>query len=152
MNIEIQGGSSDSDLTLELQLLPKPIGIVVFGPHTFTKCAAYSLIFMELPGTVKDPKRSAFRTVFQNNGNILILMDEDDSCSPVLRKTLFTALKNAGAESLVGVYAKPSLDAASTDTWLSSPESLQRFSNQVRRMEENPPTLEGLERLIIVTK
>ena len=121
------------------------IGFVVFGPDCGEKFNIAVAIRDAIGGAKINPSHLLIRDLFEGHNNIIVIMDGESSCSHKRRHELFVSLKNAKAKILVGVYVN----------WQDTPKHTlaprEQFVRQLKRLHRNPPTADGIDRLIVVT-
>lgn len=122
-----------------LQNFPAPIGIIIFGAdgefnNEVIKAVSKSLghiNFCLFSGGV--PCVFYLQRDFKNAYVVVVAMTPEESVLHTMRHNLVNTMREAGAESVIGIYAQ---------TKKSRP--------LVELMEANPPTADGLERLIAI--
>jgi len=113
--------------------LPRPVGIVIFGTDKALKSRVEWLCAQKIPhlvGCMFD-EHSGFilrrsSEEFREERNVVMTLNDDESCDHRLRHQIITSLRNSGIKSVVGLYVESAL--------------------------MDMPTADGLEALITVSK
>ena len=137
---------SELDVTSGLENLPRPVGIVIFGPGSYKKFVFAVKIKDAIENCTINPHELIINTLFETGRSVIKIMDSESSCSHKCRHEVFTGLKTAGAKTLVGVYVKypDNMDGYRA-------EKREQLERQFRRLRHNPPTPEGIDYLITIT-
>lgn len=137
---------SDLELTDALTCLPKPVGVVVFGPGKNNKFIYAFKICSIIENCTIEPHDQLVETMFEIGRSVVRIMDGESSCSHKRRHEMFTNLKLAGAKTLIGVYVKcpDNMDGYGE-------KQREELNRQFQRLRRNPPTAEGIDYLIVIT-
>lgn len=127
--------------------LPQPVGIVVFGADCGLKDETYMECEERIPnlatgygGKGSMPLRAA-KQPLSDGRSVLTVMHGNSSGVHKERHDVVTALRELGAKSVVGIYAKAKADP----NLCRSVAEFQALCAQVQRLAKCPPTAEGLD-------
>ena len=137
--------------------MPRPMALVIIGSRDCTTFDGVSLRVglcgicdMRTHGSMPNEPilRDVFQSVLRKNFNIGLEFSEEQLTNRQAQREVIADLKNLGATSVVGIYAKPS--PKDYELYLSSTVWNIRNRRNLRALEENPPNPEDFDHLIIV--
>ena len=131
--------------------LAQPVGVVLFGADCDFKNEVKNMMKSELRGLIRcyanAPNTAALVKAFKKHSAVAVVLNTEESSSHELRHELVKVMQNAGAVSVVGIYAKAEK---------YSPKALVRIpgaaakNRQIAEIEQSNPTVDGLDYLIVV--
>ena len=139
----------------KIKSLPKPVAVIVFGVHGFHKNLVFNTFCEQLGADTKanelDPSFSAriLEVKKSDDGVFVAHLPGRVSCERTGRLSLLQMFRDAGAGSVVGVYAKVAPDIEPD----ADPNNTQQLAvkNQMAFLIALPPVLdEGWDYLITV--
>ena len=157
MSYEIRKVSNDkahiiNELREETNL---PVGILVFGPDFSSKPKIFDDFFNAFSPYIIKVNEADMKSFESPRGwtmdgveecGIIFMMNGDDSTSKRKRQEAVKAMKNVGAQTIIGVYA---------NRWICEKDDDLKVmfarNSQVDGILTDPPTAEDFDYLIIVT-
>ena len=144
--VEERRVSTLEDFCQEVEDSLRPAAVVLFGPD----CEAKGRVARELdewlePSLFRHGAPDTKQLVEfgqKDDGILLIVLDSAESYSHELRHELVKVMKKAGVKTIAGVFME-----ATHKTELPDAQARQTF----RHFRNNPPTPEGLKKLLIVS-
>lgn len=125
--------------------LPQPVGIVLFGADCNLKETISQKCVECIPnlaagygGRGDHAVREAKRPLSEGQ-SVLTVMPGENSIDQMLRSSTIQALKNAGAKTIVGIYAKCEMPATSPSGGYYPKTGVVKIARQVRALLEKPP-------------
>lgn len=97
--------------------------------------------------TTKTPSTDTLVWAFNSHSAVAVMLNSDESGTHGLRHELVKTMRNAGAETVVGIYAK--VDKEPIRPLVSSLEKVE-FNKRVAAVEQSNPTADGLDYFIVV--
>ncbi len=138
--------------------LPQPVGIVLFGADCELKEEVYQKCTQCIPklatgygGKGNLPTRAAKRPLSEGQ-SVLTVMFGESASDHLLRLSAIQALKDLGAKTVVGIYAKSEIPATSPNGGYYPKREVVKIARQVRALLENPPLAGEFDHSIIVEK
>lgn len=135
--------------------MAQPVAIVLFGADCDAKDATYMNCVERIPnlatgyGGKGSMSLRAAKHPLSEGRSVLTVMPGGSSLDHSQRHEVVQALRDLGAKTVVGMYAKCNLPESSFDgatpTVIDSP-----FKKQVRSLLQSPPTADEFDYLIIV--
>lgn len=130
----------------------QPVGIVLFGVDSVFKNEVLDAMVESCEGlqtTIlsKVPSTDTLVWAFSSHSAVVVMLNSDESSTYDLRHELVKVMRNTGAETVVGIYAKVKP---------YSPKALIRLSHanavnkQIAMIERSNPTADGLDYFIVV--
>lgn len=134
--------------------MAQPVGIILFGADCDYKNEVLDTMVEEMRGFARyysnAPDTPTLVRAIQKYPAVVTTLSFDESSSHELRHELVKLMRNAGAATIVGVYAK----AAETPTpfgKLSISLAPQvKINKQIAAIQESNPTADGLDYFIVV--
>ncbi len=131
--------------------MAQPVGIVLFGVDCDFKNEVLDAMVEELRGFAryytKAPDTATLVRAIKTNLAVVVTLNSDESSMHSLRHELVKTMRNAGAETVVGIYAK--VDKEPIRPLVSSLEKVE-FNKRVAAVEQSNPTADGLDYFIVV--
>ncbi len=132
--------------------LPQPVGIVLFGADCEFKSKVVAIMVRELGAFNSHyyfscPDCASLSDVLRKYPAEVVIMDSDESGMHDLRHELVKTMRNAGAKTVVGIYAK--VDKVPVRPLMSSLEKVE-FNKQITAIKQSNPNAEGLDYYIEV--
>lgn len=131
--------------------IAQPVGIVLFGADCDFKNEVLDTMVEELQGFAryytKAPDTVTLVRAIKDHLAVVVMLSSDESSTHGLRHELVKVMRNAGAETVVGIYAKASKEPIRP--LVSSLERVE-FNKQVTAVEQSNPTADGLDYFIVV--
>lgn len=135
--------------------MPQPVGIVLFGADGDFKNKVLDTMVEALRGfadyyTAETPPcTDTLIRAFDRHSAVAVMLNSEASSMHDLRHELVKVMRNVGAKTVVGIYAKSDLPklsfGRSAATVIDSP-----FRKQVRSLIDDPPTAEDFDYFIVV--
>lgn len=131
--------------------IAQPVGIVLFGADCDFKNEVLDTMVEELRGFAryytKAPDTATLVRAIKDHLAVVVVLNSDESSTHELRHELVKVMRNAGAETVVGIYAKVSKEPIRP--LLSSLEKVES-NKQITAIEQSNPTADGLDYFIVV--
>ena len=131
--------------------MAQPVGIVLFGADCDFKNEVLDAIVDGLRGFAryytKAPDTATLVRNIKNHSAVVVTLDSAESSTHGLRHELVKVMRNAGAGSVVGIYAK--VDKVPVRPLMSSLEKVE-FNKQITAIEQSNPNADGLDYFIVV--
>ncbi len=130
--------------------MARPVGIVIFGADCKLKDEVVNKTVSNLPGLATSTNAAPTPTLvrhIQNHDIVAVILTPEESAIHGLRHELVKVMRNAGAKTVVGIYAKAKK---------YSPKALTRLpyasavNQQSQAIEQSNPTADGLDYFIVV--
>lgn len=129
-----------------------PVGIVIFGADCDLKDEVLDVIMRELQGLARYytsvPDTATLVGAVRRHSVVVVAMNAEESAMHGLRHELVKVMRNAGAVSVVGIYARASRVPVRP---LMSELDKMKLNAQIVAIERSNPTADGLDRMIVVT-
>jgi len=133
--------------------MAQPVGIVFFGADCDFKNEVLDAMVEELRGFdcyyTEAPDTAALMKAIQVHSAVAVTLNSEESSMHSLRQELVKAMRNAGAKTVVGVYAKS--EKIPIRSLTSSLEDA-KFNRQVAAIKRSNPTADGLDYFVVVGK
>ena len=136
----------------------RPIGIMLFGADSEAKDEICKECMGKIPGLAVQHSNDNSGTIlkevekaFGEGRCVLVVMDGYASGDHTQRHKTVVALRNLGAKSVLGIYVKIAAPQPEIGKGFSRSDAV-RSAAQVEKLEQHPPTPDGLEYLAIVEK
>lgn len=133
--------------------MPQPVGIMIFGADGELKEQVVRSFTNALQGFATfhsgAPDTATLVAMFEAHRPAVVTLNADESSSHSLRHELVKVMQNAGAASVVGVYAKAR--PHQIRPLASSKESVQ-LNKQIAAIERSQPSADGLDYLVVVNE
>lgn len=131
--------------------MPRPVGIIVSGADGRFKEEVADRIMAKLRGFAhcycgKAPTADALGWSLSRYHAVMAVLDFETSVSCEARRNLVAAMRNSGAATIVGVYAKAH---PASPKLLTRVSGKARLNEQISAMEKNRPIVEEFDYLII---
>lgn len=136
--------------------MARPVGIVLFGAD----CDFKNEILDMIAGTLqrfacyytKAPDTATLVKAVKDHLAVVIVLNSDESSTHGLRHELVKVMRNAGAETVVGIYTKVKYPHKIPTSGLSLEARQRRLAQEkcINTLEHNPPTADGLDYFIVV--
>lgn len=137
--------------------MARPVGIVLFGADCEFKNEVREAFLARFGrGLVWDYYRSTttarIETVFRIGDSFIIMLDSNESADHNVRHRLVQNLRNLGAKTVIGVYAKVKYPRKIPTSGLSLEARQRRLAQAkcINTLKHNPPTADGLDYFIVV--
>lgn len=132
--------------------MAQPVGIVLFGVDCEFKSETGEEILVEFHGELAwdfYAKITIGRTkeIFEASRNFMVILNSSESADHSLRHQCVLNLKNFGAKTVIGIYAKA--EKVPVRALMSSPSKAE-FNKRVAAIEWSNPTVDGLDELVVV--
>lgn len=133
--------------------MAQPVGIVLFGADCDLKDEVYMDCVEQIPnlatgygGKTGNIALRGAKRPFAEDRSVLVVLDGDSSSQHEARHQTVTALRDLGAKTVVGIYAK------FDPIWLGSRRASDEDSTntQAWALLNHPPTADGLDYFMIV--
>lgn len=157
---EISTESTFEQIVKRIMELPQPVAIILFGADGDFKTEIFAKFVKAIPRldygyeirssdpTINDTLVKT-KTTFDNDRNVIVLIDGESSCNHRERHQAITTLRKYRAKSVVGIYVRTK--PKPIRPLLSSIETLHS-NNHSNLLRQKPPTAEGLDFLITVSE
>ncbi len=150
---EIRRVSTPERIFNKIKEMAQPVGVVLFGADCDFKnevkrttweslCTAYC--FPNAPGTAE------LVNALKDNSMVIVTLNSDESSTHGLRHELVKVMRNAGAETVVGIYAKAKKKPIPFGKATISAAKDRRVNQQIDAIEQSNPTADGLDYFIVV--
>ena len=158
MSWDISIISTFKEIFAEINWLRAPVGIILFGADSEFK----EQVRKKFSGNVVGLTEIGYTAVSASEGdsantpyilrawNNLITLSGDYSADHTRRHEAVEYLRTAGAKVLIGVYVKHK--PICEDTTTHPVEAISKFNKQVNALLKNPPTVDGLNHLIVISE
>lgn len=135
--------------------MAQPVGVVLFGADCDFKNEVLDTIVEELRGfadyyTTKAPSTDTLVWAFNSHSAVAVMLNSDESSTHGLRHELVKVMRNAGAETVVGIYAKAKKKPIPFGKATISAAKDRRVNQQIDAIEQSNPTAGGLDYFIVV--
>lgn len=135
--------------------MPQPVGIILFGADYELKDEVREECVLQIPdlavgygGMNANMGLRSAKYPFGDGRSVLTVMHGDYSGDPHHRRETAQAMRDLGAKTVVGIYAKNNMPTAKVlETY--SPEQLVNLADQVRILSENPPAADEFDCLVV---
>lgn len=145
--------STIGDFIKEINEMPQPVGIILFGADSEFKKDVYRRCTEQLQNVAlgrsvkgKMPSETTERAL-SDKKDILIVMDGDPSGHQTCRVAMATKLKDSGAKSVVGIYAK-----IHKTPYCKHITDWTNLHWQVENFLQHPPTGDEFDRLLVMSE
>ena len=158
MSWDISIISTFKEIFAEINWLRAPVGIILFGADSEFK----EQVRKKFSSNVVGLTEIGYATVSASEGdstnapyilrawNNLITLPGDYSADHTRRHEAVEYLSKAGAKVLIGVYVKHK--PICEDTTTHPVKAISKFNKQVNALLKNPPTVDGLNHLIVISE
>lgn len=131
----------------------RPVGIIVFGVDCDFKNEVVDAMVEELRGFAhyhsKYPGIDTLIWEFNDRAAVVVVLNSESSMTHRLRHELVQTMRNAGAKTIIGIYAKATApQPLPSRGYLKS--QLARRKNTAEVLAKDPPTADGLDYFIVV--
>lgn len=129
--------------------MAQPVGIVIFGADCVLKDEVYLECFKRIPNFAicsSSSRLQAAKRPFSDGQSVVTVMDGKRSGNHACRHQTVTKLREVGAKSVVGIYAKAT---TITDDSSMSKRERNQLNKQIAAIEQDCPTADGLDYLVI---
>lgn len=131
--------------------MAQPVGIVLFGADCDFKNEVLDAMVDGLRGFAryytKAPDTATLVRAIKDHLAVVVVLNSDESSTHELRHELVKVMRNAGAKTVVGIYAK--VDQVPISPLISSLEKVE-FNKRITAIEQSNPTADGLDYFIVV--
>ena len=135
--------------------MAQPVGIVLFGADCDLKNEVWNTMMSELQGFARyytnAPDTATLVKALKNYSAVAVALNGEESSSHELRHELVKVMQNAGAESVVGIFAKCEMPKPLPARGYFKKKTAT-LARQVTSLAECPPTPDGLTYLLVVNK
>lgn len=134
--------------------MARPVGIVVYGADCELKEKVVGAVIGSLPGLATSNNAAPTPTLvkyIQNNDMVAIILTPEEAAIHGLRHELVKVMRNAGANSMVGIYAKCRKPAPLPGRGFLKPK-VAGLAKQIAAIERSNPNADGLEHFVVVTE
>lgn len=134
--------------------MAQPVGIVIFGADCEFKNEVYETMMKELQGLAryytKRPDIATLTKAVETYSAVVVMLGSDDSSQRELRHTLVNVMRNAGAKTVIGIYAKAKKKPIPFGKAMISVAKDKQVNQQIDAIEQSNPTADGLDYFIVV--
>lgn len=136
--------------------MARPVGIVLFGADCDFKNEVLDTMMETLRGfacsCTEAPDTATLVRTIKDHLAVVVVLNSDESSTHGLRHELVKVMRNAGAETMVGIYAKVKYPRKIPTSGLSLEARQRRLALEkcINTLEQNPPTADGLDYFIVV--
>lgn len=132
--------------------MAQPVGIVLFGADGELKNKTLDAMMERLRGFAdyhidKTPSTDNLIWTLDRYSAVVVVLRSDESSTHGLRHKLVKMMRNAGAKTVVGIYAK--VNKEPIRPLVSSLEKVE-FNKQITAIEQSDPTADGLDYFVVV--
>lgn len=131
--------------------MTQPVGIILFGADCDFKNEVLDTIVDGLRGFAryytKTPDAATLARNIKNHPAVVVMLNANESSTHGLRHELVKAMRNAGAEAVVGIYAK--VGKVPIRPLMSNPEKVE-YNKQITAIEQSNPNADGLDYFITI--
>ena len=134
----------------KIEGMARPVGIVIYGADCSLKDEVVNKTISNLPGIATSTNAAPTPTLvkyIQEHSMVAIILTADESAVHGLRHELVKVMRNAGAKTIVGIYAKAKRYSPKALVRLPHAASVNR---QILSIEQSNPTADGLDLFIVV--
>ena len=133
--------------------MAQPVGIVFFGAYCDFRNEVLDTMLKELGEFARYyttvPDTPTLVRAIQNHSAVAVILNSEKSGLHGLRHELVKVMKNAGAATVVGIYAKATKAPLRRRLpFFLSPQT--KFDKQLAAIEKSHPTADGLDYFIVV--
>lgn len=151
---EIREVSTLSTSSKRIKKMVQPVGIVLFGADCGFKNEVLDVMVDGLRGFAryytKAPDTATMVRAIKDHLAVVVMLNSDESSTHGLRHELVKVMRNAGAKTVVGIYAKARAPQPLPGRGFMTRSDLKRIQKTVEKLEKNPPTADGLDYFIVV--
>lgn len=142
--------STFKEIFAEINSIREPVGIILFGADSKFKQEVLKKFSENLYSFAEDASPEFLNGLYLVIGrNILTTLSGDYSADHDKRHRTVEALKRIGAKKIIGIYVKQKPIKLNLQP---IPDYVARFNWQVDMLTKNPPTVDGLNSLVIVSE
>ncbi len=142
--------STFKEIFAEINSIREPVGIILFGADSKFKQEVLKRFSENLYSFAETASPELLNGLYLIMGkNILTTLSGDYSANHDKRHGAVEALKRIGAKKIIGIYVKQKPINLSLQPM---PDYVARFNWQVDMLTKNPPTVDGLNSLVIVSE
>lgn len=147
--------STFKEIIAEINSIKEPVGIILFGADSefkrqvLKKFADNLSKFTEIGYAGPDSIKLENGLYCVIGKNVLTSLSGDYSANHAERHKAVETIKRIGTKKVIGVYVKQKLIELNLQPM---PDYVKRFNWQVDALAKNPPTIDGLNNLIIVSE
>lgn len=134
--------------------MAQPVGIVLFGVDYDFKNEVLDAMVEELRGFAryytKAPDTVTLVRAIKDHLAVVVMLDSDESSAHGLRHELVKVMRNAGVETVVGIYAKVKKIPIPVGKAMISAARDKQINKQITAIEQSNPTADGLDYFVVV--
>ncbi len=131
--------------------MAQPVGIILFGADCDFKNEVIEEMIKSLPGLAFIPAPTSMKAMQNYNCNVVtVMLSSKESADHGIRHELVKTMRNAGAKTVVGIYAKAKKKPIPFGKAMISVARDKQLNQQIAAIEQSHPTADGLDYFIVV--
>lgn len=151
---EIRRVSTPERIFSKIKEMAQPVGIVLFGVDCDFKNEVLDTMVEELRGFARyyttAPDTATLVRAIKGHSAVVVALNSDESSTHGLRHELVKVMRNAGAETVVGIYAKAKKKPIPFGKATISAAKDRRVNQQIDAIEQSNPNADGLDYFVVV--